>query len=246
MKIKKLFAAFIAAATVMGTAALTSFAEESSNSREATYCFDTASNVSDWQTYGSVSETGFKFSQTTKESKSGNGCLIVSEDVSGEVEDAFGGAFVTADTFGLADFRGCTISMSVMLSDNADNHHENLFLYSDGMIWIQTAPETLSSTEWSDVTLMIPEDAANTKVGFTIPTFDVYSGDVMYIDDFAIIDSNGNPIANVGDYQAKSKSIINAVPGWVNIVLIVVLVILVVAIIAGIGMLISSNVGKFH
>lgn len=243
MKIKKIFAV-LAAAAVMAAMSVTCFAVRDG---EAAYCFDTADRISDWETYGSVDETGFKFKQTTRESKNGQGSLLVSEDVTGAINDSYGGAYVSASTVGLSDFAGCTISMSVLLAGNAANHHENLSLFSDGIIWLEASSEEVNSETWTDIVLEIPEDTANSKVGFTIPTFELYSGDVLYIDDFAIADANGNFIANLGDYSFKNAvTNINTVPRWVNIVLTVVLVLLIAVIIGGIGMLISSGRPKFH
>lgn len=242
MKIKRIIAA-ISAAVVMGTMTVTSFAVKDG---EAAYCFDTASRVSDWQTYGSVSETGFKLKQSNKEAKNGDGSLLISEDVTGEVANHYGGAYITADTVGLSSFGGCTISMSVLLARNAENHHESLRLYSDGMIWLETSSDELNSKTWTEIVLEIPEDASNSTVGFTIPTYDVYTGDVLFIDDFSIVDASGKAVANMGDYKLKTFTSISAAPAWVNIVLIVVLVLLVGVIVGGIIMLVSQNVKKFH
>ena len=243
MKLKKIFAAFIAAVTIAGTTAATCFAV---GDGEAAYCFDTAAKTSDWQTYGSVDETGFKFTQTTKESKNGEGSLLISEDNSEEVTDAYGGAFITADTLGLSNFGGCTISMSVLLTKSAENRVNNFGLYSDGVIWLFASSGEVNSETWTDIVLEIPADAGNTRVGFTIPTFDVYKGDVLFIDDFSVVDADGRTISNQGDYKMKTIRAENTVAGWVNIVLIVVLVILIVVIVVGIGILVSSGIRKFH
>lgn len=243
MKIKRIIAAF-AAAVVMGTSSVTCFAI---GDGEATYCFDTADKISDWQTYGSVDETGFKIKQNTAVSQNGEGSIVISESVSDDIANTFGGAFITADTVGLADFGGCTISMSVLLTSSAEGRIGNFSLYSDGMIWLEAAaPEDLNSKTWTDIVLQIPADVSNTKVGFTIPTYDVYMGDVLYIDDFSIIDANGKAIKNVGDYKMKAITVEGAVPGWVNIVLIAVLVLLVAVIVIGIVILIKNNTNKFH
>lgn len=243
MKIKRIFA-LLAAAAMMAAMSVTCFAVKDG---EATYCFDTAARISDWEAYGSIEETGFKFKQTTRQSKNGQGSIVVSEDVTGAVEDGYGGVYVSAGAVGLSNFGGCTISMSVLLAESAENHHENLFLFSDGIIWLEASSAEVNSQTWTDIILEIPEDASNSKVGFTIPTFELYSGDVLYIDDFAITDAQGNAVANLGDYSFKNTAVdINTVPRWVNIVLTVVLVLLIVVIIGGIGMLVSSSRPKFH
>ena len=185
MKLKKIFAAITAAAAILTSSSLTAMALEDG---QATYCFDTANKLSDWQTYGSITETGFSFKQITANSKNGEGCIAVSENVSSAAENAYGGAFISADTLGLQDFGGCTISMSVMLNEAAVNNFENFSLYSDGMIWLETPVISISPNAWTDVILTIPDDVDNTKAGFTIPTLGVYSGEVVYIDDYDVTD----------------------------------------------------------
>lgn len=242
MKLKKFFAAFTAAAAILASSSITAFALEDG---QATYCFDTADKLSDWQTYGSAAETGFTFKQTDSNSKNGDGCIVVSENVSGEVSDTYGGAFVSAEALGLQNFGGCTISMSVMLSDGAANNIENFSLYSDGMIWLETPVVSVNSTTWTEVTLTVPENAENPRAGFTIPTFGAYSGDIVYIDDFAVTTSDGTVIANVGDYKAKTVSSTETVSSGTNIVLTIVLVVLILAIVGGIGIIVSSVIKRF-
>ena len=242
MKIKKIIAAF-AAAVVMGTSSVTCFAV---GDGEAAYCFDTADRISDWQTYGSVEETGFKFKQITAQAKNGEGCIVVSENVSEELDGAFGGAFIEASAVGLEDFGGCTVTMSVLLTSSAEGRVDDFSLYSDGIIWLESKSDELNSKTWTDISLVIPEDASNTKVGFTIPTYGIYMGEVLYIDDFSIVDASGKAVSNLGDYKAKTIRAENTVASWVNIVLIAVLVLLVVGIVIVVVTLISKNSNKFH
>lgn len=242
MKLKKIFAAITTAAAVLTASSFTAFALEDG---QATYCFDTADKLSDWQTYGSAAETGFSFKQTAAASKNGEGCIAVSENVTGEISDTYGGAFISADTLGLTDFGGCTVSMSVLLNDAAANNIENLSLYSDGMIWLETPVIDINSSTWTEVTLVVPENAENNKVGFTIPTFSPFSGEIVYIDDFAVTSSDGTVIANVGDYKDKTASSTESVSSGTNIVLTIVLVVLILAIVAGIGVIVSSVIKRF-
>ncbi|MDE6747410.1 MAG: hypothetical protein K2J72_12375, partial [Oscillospiraceae bacterium] len=107
MKLKKFLAAAIASAVIAAGAASVS----ALNDGEATYCFDTNAAMADWQTYGSVTETGTKTDQTTHVSKNGNGSLLVSVNVADEIENKFGGFYVDAATFGLENFKGCTMEM---------------------------------------------------------------------------------------------------------------------------------------
>ena len=242
MKLKKIFAAITAAAAILTSSSLTAMALEDG---QATYCFDTADKLSDWQTYGSTAETGFAFKQITANSKNGEGCIVVSEDVTGEVSDTYGGAYISAEALGLQNFGGCTISMSVLLNGDAANSIENFSLYCDGMIWLETPIVDINSKEWTEVTLVVPENAENPRAGFTIPTFGLYSGEIVYIDDFAVTTSDGTVIANVGDYKTKTISSAETVSNGTNIVLTIVLVVLILAIVGGIGLIVSSVIKRF-
>lgn len=242
MKLKKIFAALTAAAAIFSAASFTAFALEDG---QATYCFDTADKLADWQTYGSAAETGFSFKQITANSKNGEGCIAVSENVTGEISDAYGGAFISAETLGLPNFSGCTVSMSVLLNAAAVNNIENFSLYSDGVIWLETPIIELDASNWTEVTLTIPENAENSNIGFTIPTFSLFSGEIVYIDDFAVTNADGTLIANVGDYKAKSAVETETVSTGTNIVLTIVLVVLILAIVAGIGIIVSSVIKRF-
>ncbi|MDE5992539.1 MAG: hypothetical protein K2G87_05760, partial [Oscillospiraceae bacterium] len=212
---------------------------------EATYCFDTTAAMEDWQTYGSVAETGFKISQDVAVSKNGNGSILISETFSDDIENLFGGAYVDSSVFGLDSFQGCTVEMSVRLCEGAEKFTENLSLFSDGMIWLASTPEALSSSDWTTVTLEIPENATNTRVGFTIPTFTMHSGDILYIDDFSITDSNGSRIANRGDYYAREITPAEKVSTGKNIFLTILLVVLILVIVGGIGVIVSSMMKRF-
>lgn len=245
MKLKKIISAASAAivsAVIMSGAALSVSAL---NDGEAAYCFDTDAAMTDWQIYGSAAETGFKADQTTLASKNGNGSLLVSVNVADEIGNQFGGAYIEASSLGLSSFQGCTIEMSVLLCENAEGFYDNFSLFSDGMVWISSAPETLSTSEWTSVTLEIPENATNSRVGFTIPTFAMHKGDIVYIDDFSVTDPDGNLIDNRGDYYAKEITLTETVSSGTNIVLTILLVVLILVIVGGIGIIVSSAIKRF-
>lgn len=242
MKLKKLLSAAVASVL---TAASAAFAVSALNDGEAAYCFDTNAALTQWQTYGSVEETGFQAVQTTLVSKNGNGSLLVSENVPEEPENRFGGMYIDAATLGLDSFQGCTVEMSVLLCENAEGFYDNLSLFSDGMIWLTSTPVTLSTSEWTTVTLEIPQNATNNRVGFTIPTFLPHKGDIVYIDDFSVTDPDGNIIANKGDYYAKEVTSSEKVSSRTNIILTVLLVVLILVIVGGIGLIVSSAIKRF-
>lgn len=242
MKLKKFLSAALAFAVITAGSAFSAFALTDG---EAAYCFDNGSMLSEWQTYGSVEETGFQAVQTSGVSKNGNGSLLVSVNVAEEPENQFGGMYIDASTFGLDSFQGCTIEMSVLLCEGAEGFYDNLSVFSDGMVWIASSPEALSTSEWTAVTLEIPQNAANTRVGFTIPTYLPHKGDIVYIDDFSVTDSNGTLIANRGDYYAREITTAETVSSGTNIVLTILLVVLILVIVGGIGIIVSSAIKRF-
>ena len=126
--------------------------------------------------------------------------------------------------------------MNVMLCEGMEAFADNFSLYSDGMIWLQSIPQNLSSSTWTEVSLTLPEDAANTTVGFTIPTFQICTGDILYIDDFTITLPDGTSVENLGDYVPKKIVGEDAVSTGANIALTIVLVVLILAIVGGIGL----------
>lgn len=242
MKLKKILSAVAASALAAVCAAFTASAL---NDGEATYCFDTDAALTEWQTYGSTAETGFSVSRTALASKNGNGSLIVSENVTEDVQNRFGGMYIEASSLGLDNFQGCTIEMSVLLCEGAEGYYDNLSVFSDGMIWLSSSPETLSTSEWTTVSLTLPPDATNNRAGFTIPTFLMHKGDIVYIDDFSVTDPDGNIIANRGDFYAKEVMSAEKVSSGTNIVLTVLLVVLILVIVGGIGLIVSSAIKRF-
>lgn len=241
MKLRKILAAAVAAAA-MCAFSVTAFAIEDG---KAAYCFDTPDKLSDWQTDGSADKTGLSLTQITSRAKNGDGCIAVSESFTGEITENFGGAYITADKLGLDSFSGCTVSMSVLLNEAAAENIENFSIFSDGIIWLETPVTEINSKEWTEFTLAIPETAENPRVGFTIPTFNAYSGEIVYIDDFSVTRADGTVVANVGDYKMRTVTKTETVSKGMNIVLIIVLVVLILAIVGGIVFFISKSVKRF-
>lgn len=242
MKLKKILASFIASAVVISSL---SFSALAIGDGEATYCFDNANRIADWETYGSVAETGLTFAPVAGVSQNGEGSLLVSEKVTGEIENAFGGAFITADKVGLDSFQGCTITMSVLLCKGAENAVDQFSLYSDGIVWLQSRPIGINTATWTEISITLPEDANNSKIGFTIPTYSQYSGDILYIDDLSITRADGTVVANLGDHQVKTMTSDNTVSTGTNVALTILLVVLILAIVGGIGFIVSAIVKKF-
>ncbi|MBQ7981039.1 MAG: hypothetical protein IJ305_05450 [Oscillospiraceae bacterium] len=242
MRMKKIVSAVLASVVAAGICAANAFAVEDG---KATYCFDNTACVEDFVSYGSVEATNMKLTHTMLESKNGNGCLIISESLTEEPADKFGGFYIEASTLGLESFQGCTVEMSVKLCEGAENCYDNFSLFSDGIIWLSQSAASLSTTEWTTLSLVLPEGANNNKVGFTIPTFNICNSDIVYIDDFVVTDANGNTVINQGDYVIKSVTIEDAASTGQNIGMTILLVILILAIVGGIGLIVSNALRRF-
>ena len=242
MKFKKIISAVLASVVAAGVCAANAFAAEDG---QATYCFDTTAKISDFAYYGSVENTNMTLTHTTVTSKNGKGCLIISENSRGDDKNLYGGYYVEASRFGLEKFDGCTVEMSVKLCPGATMYYDSFALYSDGSIWLSQPVTALSDSEWSTFTMPVATGSDSTKVGFTIPTYQEYKGDIVYIDDFTITDANGNVIANQGDYETKTVAVEDAPSKGQNIGLTILLVILIFAIVGGIGLIVSSALRRF-
>ena len=241
MRMKKIISAILASVVAAGICAANAFAVEDG---QATYCFDNSSCIEDFVSYGSVDATGMKIAYTDLDSKNGNGCLVISESLVEAPADKFGGFYVDAATLGLENFENCTAEISVKLCEGADSLYENFSLCSDGMVWL-TSSAPLSTSEWTTLTLTFPDGATNSQVGFTIPTFNICSSDILYIDDFVITDAEGNAILNQGDYVVKAVTVEETASKGQNILLTILLVVLILAIVGGIGLIVSNALRRF-
>lgn len=242
MKIKKIISALLASAVAAGMCAANAFAVEDG---QATYCFDTGACIESFLPYGSVDAANAKLANTILESKNGNGSLVVSVDIEENIEEAYGGFYIEAASLGLDSFKSCTIEMSVKACNGSESFIDNFALYSDGIIYLTSEPVELSSEKWTTLTLVIPEGAENKKVGFTIPTFKLRSGDIVYIDDFTVTQADGTIISNQGDYEVKKVAAEDTATTGQSIGMTILLVVLILAIVGGIGLIVSSALRKF-
>lgn len=242
MKLKNIVSAVLAGVVAAGMCFSTAYAV---GDGEATYCFDNDTKISDLTSYGSVKDTGMTLTLTKLETKNGNGALVVSEKVEAEIPNKFGGYYFTPEQFGLKDFQNCTIEMSVKLCENAENRYDNFSLFTDGMLWSNVPVTGLSTEEWTTVSMTVPDGATNTKLGFTIPTFKMHNGDILYIDDIVITKPDGTAVANVGDYELKAITAEDAASPLENILLTVLLVVIILAIVGGIGIIVSKSLRRF-
>lgn len=244
MKLKRILSALAAAAVMVSACAFPSYAE----GETAAFCFDTDASLSSWETYGSVTETGLKLSISNDIKETGDGSLCISENVSaGDInnENSYGGAYVSAETLGLSSFSGCTVEMSVYIDKDAAALTDSFTIFSDGIVWLASSVPSENAGKWTTVSLTIPENADNTRIGFEIPVFTSYSGNAAYIDNIIIRDVNGSTVANVGDEKVSASSIDVSIGTGARIALLVVLVVIILAVIGGIGFVVSSLLKRF-
>ncbi|MCI5905235.1 MAG: hypothetical protein MRZ61_08870 [Oscillospiraceae bacterium] len=246
MKIKGFVSLLASAAMILSAGAVSVYAEEAGN-ETATFCFDTADSLSLWETYGSTAETGFKLSIDDSVKETGDGSLLLSENVTENIaaDNQFGGAYISAEKLGLESFKGCTVQMSVYFDKDAAKAAEAFTVFSDGIIWQTSAVSSDNAGRWTKVSLTVPENADNKKIGFTIPVFSQYSGAAAYVDNIIIYNADGTAIANVGDEKISSGSIEVSIGTGARIALLVVLVVIILAVIGGIGYVVSSMLKKF-
>ncbi len=241
MRIFKIIAA--AAATVMALSAVSfsAFADGS-----ATFNFDTDTSLSMLQSYGSTEETGFTASINEQTKLNGNGSLMLSENVTESIDDdsRFGGLYFDSSSFELNSFAGCTISMKVLIDDNAAKLAPTFSVFSDGIVWMTSDISTEHAGTWTDVVLTVPGNADNTKIGFSIPVYEAYSGPVAFVDDLTITKADGTTIANIGDQKESSKIEVSIAKGP-RIILIVLVCIILVGVVACVGFIISKFQSRF-
>lgn len=241
MKIKKILSAFLAAA-VMTAVPICAYAD----SKDATFCFDNKSTISNWETFGSVEQTGLKYDISNEVKENGDGSMRIYESITNEIPDneRYGGISISADKVGLESFKGCTMQASVYFNPEAAAVTDKFELFSDGMVWMTSAVSD-ENTGWTKISLTVPANADNNTFGFIIPAFDAYEGDVCYVDNVIIYDGENNMIANMGDSYSGAASITVSVGTAGRVILIILLAVLIVGIIAGIGFVVSKLLKKF-
>lgn len=241
MKITKIIAAAAASVMALSAAAFSVFAAD-----DATFCFDNDTSLSMLQSYGSTTETGFTASIDEQTMVSGNGSLKLSENVTESIADdnCFGGLYVDSSSLELDSFAGCTISMKIYFDKEAAKLAQAFSVFTDGIVWMNTDLTNDNAGKWTDVVFTVPENAENTRIGFSIPVYEGYNGTVAYIDNLTITRSDGTTVANIGDQQEASQITVSISKGP-RIILIIVVCVLLIAVVACVGFIISKFQTRF-
>ena len=245
MNVKKIVYALIAA-VYMAVIPFTVSAE-GTDTEKATLCFDNDTALPMFVKYGTANDAGLGLSISSKTKESGNGALCISEDITSDMNpDDNGGVYITAESLGLENFKGCTIQMSVYFDRAATNYVDNFTIFSDGFVWVDAVISANTAGRWSKISLTVPENADNSKIGFTLPVHTVYTGNVAYVDNIEVYNADGTMVANIGDYDETSiMEQLNNISTSEMIILLVVLVVLIVVTIVGIGFVVSTILKRF-
>ena len=194
----------------------------------------------------STTETGFKASIDEQTKVDGNGSLKLSENVTESIADdnRFGGVYIDSSSVGLDSFAGCTVSMKVLFDSDAAKLAQSFSVFSDGIVWLSTDLSNENAGKWTDVSLTVPENADNTRIGFSIPVFESYNGAVAYIDELTVTAPDGMAIANIGDQKEASQVTVSISKGP-RIILIVLVCVILVGVVGCVGFVISKFQNKF-
>jgi hypothetical protein len=218
-------------------------------SQDAALAFDNDSSIELFVNDNAelVKTTGFKYAVSNKETFDGEGALAVSESYVGNpIENSSGGAYITADSLGLTDFAGCTISAKLYPTATAMAVNPEIVLYTDGMLYLPTATTDFTADSWNDVTLVVPENCNNTRFGFLVPVKNTFSGDVFYLDEVVITRPDGSLVSNVGDYAAPEEGLSGDIDDTLAIILGAILVVGVIAIVILLIYLIVRRTKRYH
>ncbi len=209
------------------------FAEAPVEDDSATICFDDSSFLNEWLSEGAIDAAGLSY-KVGKDSYIGDGALVISQNITKAVpeDERFGGIYIESESLGLDSFKGCIVEANVRIDTAAAEYIHNFALYSDGVVWMDSSVSPETKGVWTKVTLAIPENADNGKIGFLIPIYEPYNGNVAFIDEIKITSADGTVIPNVGDMSRsinveveKEASLLETI---INIAIVVVLVAIVV------------------
>ncbi|MDR0903475.1 MAG: hypothetical protein LBM59_02465 [Ruminococcus sp.] len=183
----------------------------------STFAFDTDIGADMWKVDNTelAAKNNFKFGITEKEMFDGAGSLAVSESFTGEIDpELIGGAYITAADIGLTDFAGCTITAQIFPTAAAVARSGQFTLYTDGMLYLPVAQTTFTADTWSKITLVIPDNCQNTRLGFLTPVYQTFAGDAFYLDEITVTLPDGSTVPNIGDYEALDNTPNTGLPDW--------------------------------
>lgn len=227
---KKVISLIIAAAAAltMGTAVFAE-AEKTDVQTSATITFDTEKALDYLHMFGSTSETNLTVEITEKDALSGK-ALKINEDFKGTPPTRYSGFYFLASDFGLDSFSGHTITININASKAASKATDSFEVFSDGAEWSAKTFSTADSGKWRSVSISVPANKNNDRVGISFPIMSDFSGEVGMIDDIIISDNYGKTVANIGDID---NSLYEAPSGFVTVITTIIFVLLIIAVLVG-------------
>lgn len=237
---KKLMSIFMAAVSVltMSTAAMA----ESVPTERATVTFDTDKCMSYIYTFGNASDTNLSYSVTADGSQEGR-ALKIEEDFTDKTSNQYGGIYFDSKDFGLDSFAGYTMTLSMKTNKASAKATDILVAFTDGDQWYSENYATSPTDKWTTVTISVPADKNNTKLGLSIPITEGFTGEVMMIDNMKLTDNYGKVLANIGDIDT---SIAKAPNGAVSVLTTLLFVLLVAGVIAAVVLIVKKVFWRFR
>jgi hypothetical protein len=177
---------------------------------DATFAFDNDTGLSMWSAENEalIKAAGFKTAISTVRTLDGAGSLAVSENFTGVLDrDTLGnGTFsFAAESIGLKSFAGCIITADICPLKSAMLAGAEITFYTDGMLYLPTAKSDWTPDKWNTVSMAVPANCDNTRLGFFVPVFNTYSGVAFYVDNLTIIRPDGTVVGNIGDFELPSE-----------------------------------------
>ncbi|MDR0986125.1 MAG: hypothetical protein LBL98_00305 [Ruminococcus sp.] len=189
-----------------------------SASEDSTFAFDSDIGADMWKTDNAelAAKNGFGYEVSDAEVFEGAGALAVFESFTGDIDTSqVGGAYITASDIGLKSFAGCTITAELFPTGAATARGAQFIIYTDGMLYLPVAQTTFTPDKWNHITLIIPDNCENTRLGFLTPVYSTFSGDAFYLDEITVTLPDGSTVANIGDFQAPAEQHDAVLSGWV-------------------------------
>lgn len=221
---------------------VSAFAEETS-SDNATFCFDTDSSLSSWTNFSGDKEAQLTASISDKMGEKGYS-LALSTNRTTDLNTKQTGIFFNSSAVGLENFDSCKIQFSYYIPKEYSEKYDTLSFFADGVVWIQSDVDAKKSEQWLTYTLIVPENATNTRVGVLLPSSDKYSGKVAYLDNVIVYNADGTAVANVGDFKEVSILGTNAILDTDNPIISIIQIVIIVVVLVGIVVIMTRLLKK--
>lgn len=228
---KKIFAAVLAAATAFSMSTTVLAAAEKTDAIETTITFDTDAALEYVHTFGNASETGLSYELTDNNAYEGK-ALKISESFTDSISTRYGGIYFDAADFGLESFAGYTMTVNVKVSKAASKAVSTLDAFSDGDEWVSRIIDATAPDAWNTVSVSVPSETYNDKLGISIPITEAFDGEVVMIDEIVIKDNYGKTIKNIGDIDNSVYEGPNTV---LSVITTILFIVMIIAVVLGVG-----------